>query len=1042
MKVQQLVNELGYADSLYYLRGNALGKYPSYAHVFRQARKSCSLQGVYALRHIQEQRDEPDRVIPVVYVCHAETEADASKIHRLVWNQNVSPFVLVSTPRSFRVYAGFNYETGSADRPLVDILRDTSDVLDHLRDFTADAINQGRVWRERASQITAQNRVDRRLLFSLKRLSDRLVAGDDSRGRTIAHTLIGKYVYLSYLRHREILSDERFADAGVRPEDVLGRNPTLKALYEIEEYLGGWLNGGVFPLPKKGLSREHVRLVARTFRGDDPDTDQMHLDFAAFDFVHIPVETLSAVYQQFLHAGGKGREKGAFYTPSHLVNLMLDELEAKKPLVEGTTVFDAACGSAAFLVQCYRRLIERELAKDPTQNIRPAKLREILTKHIFGVEVDEDACNVAQLSLTLTLLDYVDPPDLTKSNGFKLPLLRDENIFHCENGFFDENSEWAKSKPKHGYHLIVGNPPWKQLDPKKLTHPEDRHAYEWIGQHKDVYPVDNYQLAEAFIWKASEILAPDGQAGLVMPASTLFAKQGDRFRARLFGKIDLWCAINLANVRRYLFEGAINPAVCLFFGLKDQDQQVPDSIPVYSPFAVEQILPRGSAGRVGRDKDIWQFVINECVIRDVSAGEIATGSNLPWKLAMWGTPRDRRLLHRISERFPSLDSFLESHELTVSEGLQLPNRHLPTDTLEKDYDPAPEVAGKKRLLMKNLRGAKQVHHFCDEYFTIIDSAAAFVRKRGGRLPLKVCRPPHIIVDEVRRFAVFTNDYLVIPPRQIGIAGNDPDVKILKALATYLKSDFVKYHQFLVSPLRGVERDRANLDDLKVLPVPIDAIPPKRFAEFVELHDKLGQAPVGDGDEHQGRLFEKRATPCDVGALTKRLNDLVYDVLGVGKSDQWLIEDLLNTRTKLNDGVIANEAVRSSTVQELQLYARILKGQLDDFLNDEPRLKKHTVAIHYAEDSAIVEVCNTRRSSGEPKVIPLSPEVARTASLVREQIAKRSGQWVYFQRGLRIFSGRTTYLFKPRERLYFLKSQALTDADEIIAAKLSEFGGNR
>ena len=1041
MQVEQLLDELRYTDSPYYLKGDALSEYPGYAHVFRQARESCSLQGVYALRHIQERHDEPDRVIPVVYVCQAENEPDASKIHRLAWNQNVSPFVLVSTPRSFRLYAGFNYETGSVDRPLVDILRDTSNVLDHLRDFTADAINQGRVWREQASQITAQNRVDRRLLSSLKRLSDRLVASDGSCDRTTAHTLIGKYVYLSYLRHREILSDERFADAGVRPEDVLGRNPTLKALYKIEEYLSGWLNGRVFPLPKKGLSREHVRLVAKTFRGDDPDTDQMHLDFAAFDFVHIPVETLSAVYQQFLHAGGKGREKGAFYTPSHLVNLMLDELEARRPLVEGTAVFDAACGSAAFLVQCYRRLIERELAKNPTQNIRPARLREILTKHIFGVEVDEDACNVAQLSLTLTLLDYVDPPDLTKSNGFKLPVLRDENIFHCENGFFDENPEWAKSKPKHGYHLIVGNPPWKQLDPKKLTHPEDRHAYEWIEQHKDVYPVDNYQLAEAFIWKASEVLAPDGQAGLVMPASILFAKQADRFRARLFGKIDVWCAINLANVRRYLFEGAINPAVCLFFGLRDQKQQVPDSIPVYSPFAVEQILPRGSAGRVGRDKDIWQFVVNECVIRDVSAGEIATGSNLPWKLAMWGTPRDRHLLNRISKRFDSLDAFARQHGLTVSEGLQL--REMPLDDEQrKGVEPLPEIIGRQELRMKALRTSKGVHRFEKDSFRIVEEGRGYVRKGRGGPALAVCRPPHIIVDEVRRFAVFTNDYLVIPPRQIGIAGNDSKVKILKALATYLKSDFVKYHQFLVSPLRGVERDRANLDDLKVLPVPIDAIPPKRFAEFVELHDRLAQAPVSDGDEHQGRLFEKRATLCDVGALTKRLNDLVYDVLGVGKSDRWLIEDLLNTRTKLNDGVVANEAVRPSTVQELKLYAGILKGQLDAFLDNRTRSKKNVVTVHYAEDSVIVEVCNADRCSDEAKVVPLSSDIERSVSLIRERLAKRSGQWMYFQRGLRLFSGRTTYLFKPRERLYFLKSQALTDADEIIAAKLSEFGGSR
>jgi hypothetical protein len=1040
MEVQQLLDELRYTDSPYYLTGQALSRHPGYAHVFRQARKSCSLQGVYALRHIQERHDEPDRVIPVVYVCQAGSEPDASEVHRLAWNQNVSPFILVSTPRSFCLYGGFNYENGPADRPLIEVLRGASDILGQLRDFTADAIDQGHIWRAQASRITAQTRVDRKLLHSLKALSDRLVAADGTLDRAIAHTLIGKYVYLSYLRHRKILSDERFAEAGVQADDVLGTNPTLRALYEIEEYLNGWLNGGVFPLPKKGISREHVRLVARTFRGYEPQTDQMHLDFAAFDFVHIPVETLSAVYQQFLHAGGKGREKGAFYTPSHLVNLMLDELEAKKALVEGTTVFDAACGSAAFLVQCYRRMIERELVRNPSQGIRPTRLREILTKHIFGLEVDEDACNVAELSLILTLLDYVDPPDLTKSNGFKLPVLRDANIFHCENGFFDEDSKWAKSKPNHGYGLVVGNPPWKQLNPRKLTTRADRLACKWIERHKEVYPVDRYQMAEAFIWKTSEVLAPDGQAGLVMPASTLFTKQADKFRTQLFAKVDTWCAVNLANVRRYLFEGAINPAICLFFG--SRDQQVHESIPIYSPFAVEQIITRGTNGRVRKNEDIWQLVVNECVIRDLDIRDIATGSRLPWKLAMWGTPRDRRLLRQVSGRFPSLGTFAEDHQLMASEGLQLPKRGVTADTLRKDYDPTPEVVGKKRLLMKSLRSLKYIHRFQDKNFTTVDSSIAFVRRRGGKLPLTICKPPHVIVDAARRFAVFTNEYIVVPPRQIGIAGDDSEKDVLKALATYLKSDFAKYHQFLVSSLWGVERDRANLDDLEELPVPIDALPSKRFTEFVELHDSLAQAPVSDRNERQGRLFERRAPFCDVETLTMRLNDLVYDVLGVSKNDQWLIEDLLNTRAILNDGNVANEAVRSSTPEEMKLYAGVLKKQLDDFLNDRTHLKKHMVTVHYSEDSAIVEVRNTNQCSDEPKIVPLTSDVERSASLVRERLSTRYGQWMYFQRGLRIFSGRTTYLFKPRERLYWLRSQALTDADEIIAAKLSEFGGSQ
>jgi hypothetical protein len=392
------------------------------------------------------------------------------------------------------------------------------------------------------------------------------------------------------------------------------------------------------------------------------------------------------------------------------------------------------------------------------------------------------------------------------------------------------------------------------------------------------------------------------------------------------------------------------------------------------------------------------------------------------------------------ERYRSLDAFAREHGLTVSEGLQLREMPSPDDEGDDSVESIPEVIGRHELIMGSLRGSKGIHRFEDKNWRVVEESKGYVRKGRGGPALAVCRPPHVIVDAARRFAVFTNEYLVIPGRQIGIAGANTD--LLKALATYLKSNFAKYHQFLVSSLWGVERDRPNLDDLKQLPVPIDALPPKQFAEFIELHDRLAEAPASDKDKRQGRLFEKQAALCDAGTLTQQLNNLVYDVLGVSKSDQWLIDDLLNTRARLNDGNVASEAVRSSSIAEMKLYAGIVKRQLDDFLNDRTRAKKHAVTVHHSDESAIVEISNAQRFSDEQKIVPLSSDVEQAVSLVRERLSRRYGQWMYFQRGLRIFSGRTTYLFKPRERLYWLRSQALADADEIIAAKLSEFGGNQ
>lgn len=58
------------------------------------------------------------------------------------------------------------------------------------------------------------------------------------------------------------------------------------------------------------------------------------------------------------------------------------------------------------------------------------------------------------------------------------------------------------------------------------------------------------------------------------------------------------------------------------------------------------------------------------------------------------------------------------------------------------------------------------------------------------------------------------------------------------------------------------------------------------------------------------------------------------------------------------------------------------------------------------------------------------------SRLGQNLSRKQGQWIYFERNLKYYEGRTSYFFKPIQRLNWLKSQALLDADEFIAEKLS------
>src|SRR4051812_36168771 len=109
MELDELLNILGYASSTNLLRAGerALASAPSVGHVFRLAAEKRGLKGVYALRPPGENGGEP--LVPVVYICDATSDDDADRTHRLVWNQDVVPFVLVNTPQSVRLYSGFRY---------------------------------------------------------------------------------------------------------------------------------------------------------------------------------------------------------------------------------------------------------------------------------------------------------------------------------------------------------------------------------------------------------------------------------------------------------------------------------------------------------------------------------------------------------------------------------------------------------------------------------------------------------------------------------------------------------------------------------------------------------------------------------------------------------------------------------------------------------------------------------------------------------------------------------------------------------------------
>lgn len=1017
MAAKRLVDELGYRDSPNYLQGDALERASGFSHIFRRAKASCQLRGVYALN--QRAHGTGNMLVPLVYVCEIQDSSIGTSIHKNVWNQNTVPFVIVESPSEVRVYSGFEYERPPGDSEPRGVLRPAvafDQVARDLASFRAEAIDGGTVWREWEPKIDPRTRVDWSLLAKLERLGSWL------RGthlpKSAAHALIGRYVYLRYLWDREILSLNKFRDWSVDPSTVFGRSATLQGFRAVNRRLDDWLNGSVFPVPERGPGAptvEHLRRVAGTFRGDDPISGQLHLDFSAYDFSHIPIETLSVIYEQFLHAEGLGHEAGAYYTPVPLVDFILQELEDRRPLARGMRVLDPACGSGAFLVQCYRRLIERELAKSPENKLRPGELRQLLVEHIFGVDRDEDACRVAEMSLILTLLDYIAPPDLSRHPTFKIPPLLGKNVFQCN--LFDDPSPIRRGEDREQFQWVVGNPPWIELTPATCSN-DDEKLLNWMKRNSEMRPTGGNQAAEAFAWEVTDYLAADGCGALLLPAMTLFKYESKQFREKYFARVGVWCVANFANLAEVLFAPRSRVPAAAFFFTAPPAEAKPEKILTFCPMVANQEANRPIDS--GRRVPTWNIVVNASEVAMIPTRDAVTGDQLVWKIAMWGSQRDARLVTSLRKRFPALKDFAKSRRIAIHEGFQLRTK----GTAGTEF--VPTLVGKKILVMDRLRRLKSIYAFPDDAFETITDKQSYARKGRWKLPMIVSAPPHILVDATRKFAVYSDRFIAVPARQIGIAGPKRERNLLKALSIFLSSDFAVYYQFLMSPQWGVKREVATLQALKHIPTPLGELSNRDLGRWVELSAEFVAA------FRQPTLFEKGGGR--VASLERTLNKFVYDALGLEPTERWIVDDLVNVRMALDEGKLGKSATSLPSEEDFRLYGRALKSELDSFLRSDST--HHQVDITYDDVSGMVQVSLGKDMSGAVRAMKADAETASAFADVRQLLRRRRSQWIYFDRNLLQFEGSQTWLFKPLQKMHWTRSQALVDADQIIAEMLA------
>src|SRR2546430_89885 len=97
-------------------------------------------------------------------------------------------------------------------------------------------------------------------------------------------------------------------------------------------------------------------------------------------------------------------------------------------------------------------------------------------------------------------------------------------------------------------------------------------------------------IAEAFAWRACELVAGDGVVGFLLPAMTLFKYESARFRAKFLSRAHVWSVANFSNFAEILFAGRSRvPAAAFFYSCPTPESQgrPPDFIEFFSPLVAK-----------------------------------------------------------------------------------------------------------------------------------------------------------------------------------------------------------------------------------------------------------------------------------------------------------------------------------------------------------------------------------------------------------------------------------------------------------------------
>lgn len=778
---------------------------------YTQVHEKIGIDAVYFLR-------DADGIakIPIIYFSVIQ-EYDAKRVaelHRLSWNLGEAPLLFIVTPDEILIYN--NYETpkavekGNLDPTagLIETLSLVDGITSQriaLQKYHRSLLESGEYWRQSKNRFDAQGRVDSTLMSNLRIMRRTLINQISKRCNenkktitSVVHSLLSRSIFIKYLEERKDSNGSTvfpqgfyssFLESAKQYTDVLTSKESTYSLFSAlkEKFNGDILQ--VTEVETEIITQKDLDELRMFILGDSNlESKQLALwPFYSFDI--IPIQLISSIYELFFHLSDEDDEKGTYYTPLHLVNLVMDEVYPWEGEYKDTSFFDPSCGSGIFLVEAYRRLVCRWMVQNDFHSITCDQLNLLLKNSIFGVDINEEAIRVASFSLSLAMCDFLDPRSIWEKLSF--PRLLENNLISSD--FFDED----KSFNNRRYEVIIGNPPWQSSITEKTK--------EYLKKANRI--IGDKQIAQAFSIKCSELCKQNGIICLLMPSKGLLFNRSDKsrvYRANLFSDNNVLAIINLSAYRKFLFDHASGPAAAIIYTPKKEEISQP--ILYCTPKPIYTI------------EDVRKFSIDPTDICRIPRDMI--DDDRIWKIAMWGAPRDLELIGKMQSTFAPMASFIEENHMTTAEGFKRGNRK------HQCYD----FVGLPLVEAKSFKP----YYVSSSELPIVDFNDFECIVKNAR---EIFKAPHLIIKQSHRNGTFLSEVLnydaVFNHSFLGVHG---DINKLKYLSVIIGSRVFSYYHILTNRKWLVERDELEAGDIWQTPIPTPS--DEEIAEACNIFDEL------------------------------------------------------------------------------------------------------------------------------------------------------------------------------------------------------------